>query len=290
MCISIIYGIKIMKQNSNNPLAKHFRQPAIYIKLPSNGQFWPEGSLDLPVTSEIPVYPMTARDEITIRTPDALMNGQGVVDVIQSCCPNIKDAWKMPSVDVDAILLNIRIASYGNKMDFDTECPACNEENNFSLDLSMVTDGINMPNYNTPLVFDGLSILLKPQQYFEVNRINKINFTEQQLLRTINSSTLSDDEKKAQAEDFLTKLIDLNIDICVNSTQSITTEDGTIVKNPEYIKEFYDLADYKVVKLIQDRLRDASKQAEIKPIGVTCTSCKHKFEIPLNFDYANFFA
>jgi hypothetical protein len=279
-----------MEQNSTNPLAKHFRQPAIYIKLPSGGQFWPEGSLDLPVTGEIPVYPMTARDEITIRTPDALMNGQGVVDVIQSCCPNIRDAWRMPSVDVDAILLNIRIASYGNKMDFDTTCPKCNEENNFALDLSGITGSITMPSYGAPVLFDGLSILIKPQPYFEVNRISKINFTEQQLLRTVNNESLSDDDKKTQAEEFLTRIIDLNIDICVNSTQSITTEDGTVVTDPAHIKEFYNLADYKVVRILQDQLRSISEQATIKPIDVTCTECENKYVVPLNFDYANFFA
>ena len=31
-------------------------------------------------------------DEITFKTPDALLNGQATVDVIQSCIPNIKDA------------------------------------------------------------------------------------------------------------------------------------------------------------------------------------------------------
>ena len=109
-----------MTQPSNtpqsNPLAKHFRQPALYVKLTSNGSFWPDGSLDLPVTGEIPIYPMTTKDEITLRTPDALINGTSVVKVIESCAPNIKDAWKMPTVDVDSTLIAIRIASYGPKM------------------------------------------------------------------------------------------------------------------------------------------------------------------------------
>ena len=103
-----------------NPLAKHFRQPVIYLKLPSGGAYWPDGSIDLPLNNEIPVLAMSTKDEIVLKTPDALLNGQGVVNVIQSCCPNIKDAWKMPSVDVDATIIAIRIASYGNQMDFTT--------------------------------------------------------------------------------------------------------------------------------------------------------------------------
>ena len=71
--------------SSNNPLTQYFRQPAIYVKLPSNGNFYPESSIDLAVNGEYPVLPMTAIDEITYRTPDALFNGQAVVSVIQSC-------------------------------------------------------------------------------------------------------------------------------------------------------------------------------------------------------------
>ena len=278
-----------MSQFDSNPLAKHFRQPAIYIKLPSNGKFWPDNTLDLPLTGEIPVMPMTTKDEILLRTPDALLNGQGVVDIIQSCCPNIKDAWKMPSVDVDFVLLNIRIASYGTSMDFDTNCPKCQEENNFAMDLSLLTNQISMPDYNESLAVDGLLIKLKPQPYFEVNKTNQLTFTEQQILRTVNDSNLSDEEKKAKTDQYLQKLVELNINVCAASTREIVTEDGTVVVDQNFIREFYDLADYKVLKQIQKRLADISEQAAIKPVHVTCKECTHEFDIPLTFDYANFF-
>ena len=82
-----------MEKQSFNPLANYFRQPAIYLKLPSAGRWWPQGSLELSESQELPIYPMSTKDEILIRTPDALLNGQGVVDVIQSCCPAMKNAW-----------------------------------------------------------------------------------------------------------------------------------------------------------------------------------------------------
>lgn len=278
-----------MEQKPNNPLSKHFRQPAIYIKLPSNGRFWEEGSLDLPVTGEIPVFPMTARDEITIRTPDALMNGQGVVDVIQSCCPNIKDAWRMPSIDTDVVLLNIRIASYGGEMDFDSSCPACNEDNRFGVALSNLVDQIAMPDYDTPIEFNGLKIVLRPQPYFEVNRVNQITFTEQQILRTVNDDSISNDEKKAKSDSYLKKLVDLNIEICASSTRSITTEDGVVVTDPAFISEYFNMTDYKVMKEIQKRLELINQSASIKPVSAKCTKCEHEYNVPLSFDYASFF-
>ncbi len=57
-------GSKNMANPANNPLFKHFRQPAIYLKLPGQGRFWPEDAIDIPPTGEIPVYPMTVKDGI----------------------------------------------------------------------------------------------------------------------------------------------------------------------------------------------------------------------------------
>ena len=76
-----------MGQPQVNPLKKHLRQPKIYIKLPSQGKYWHPNAIDFPESGELPVYAMTARDEITFKTPDALLNGQATVDVIQSCMP-----------------------------------------------------------------------------------------------------------------------------------------------------------------------------------------------------------
>ena len=92
------------------------RQPKIYIKLPSNGEFWPQGSIQPTETGEYPVYSMTAQDELRLKIPDALMNGQAMVDVIENCIPNIKNAWVMHNIDMDIILIAIRIATYGEKM------------------------------------------------------------------------------------------------------------------------------------------------------------------------------
>ena len=114
---------------SSNPLKQYFRQPAIYLKLPSNGRFWPAGSLEMPPNQELPVFPMTAMDEISYKTPDALFNGQATVDVIQSCVPAIKDAWQIPMVDMNPVLVAIRIASSGHNINIESKCPACENIN-----------------------------------------------------------------------------------------------------------------------------------------------------------------
>ena len=76
-------------------LQKHFRQPSIYIKLPSEGVWYDDSIITMPENGEVlPVYPMTALDEITYRTADALFNGEAVVTVIKSCIPLFKDCFE----------------------------------------------------------------------------------------------------------------------------------------------------------------------------------------------------
>ena len=131
----------------SNPLKQYFRQPAIYIRLPSDGQFYPKGALDMPANRELPVLPMTTMDEIRYRTPDALFNGTATVDVIQSCVPNILDAWTIPNVDIDTILIAIRIATFGHELTIGTQCPACSTESDWSVDLRSVMERIRAPDY-----------------------------------------------------------------------------------------------------------------------------------------------
>lgn len=272
---------------SQNPLSGYFRQPAIHMKLPSQGKFWPEDALDLPVTGEIPILPMTSRDEITLRTPDALLNGSAIVDLIHSCCPNIKDAWVMPAMDIDPLLIGIRIASYGNEIDFDNRCPHCGHDNTHSLDLSTMLGNTRVPNYNEPIEYNQLLIKLRPQNYRSISETSRINFEEQQLLRSLKEEDT--EELKQQIKSQLELLISLSLKILVNSTEYIELSDRTRVDRVDYLEEFYNNAETKLIKTVKDRLAEIAKDSEIKPIAVLCQSCEKDYEVSYTFDYSSFF-
>lgn len=277
------------KPHSQNPLAKHFRQPAIYLKLPSQGSYWADGTLELAVSGEIGILPMSTKDEITLKTPDALINGQGVVSVIESCCPNIKDAWAAPSIDVDSILISIRIASYGNNMDVESVCPHCGETSEYAINLGNVLQSIKLPAYQKKVEVENLKIKLKPAPYYAVNKANQIAFEEQQIIKSL-SGMLDDAEASAEFDKHLAKLITLSIENLSFSTDYIELDDGTIVNNPKHIAEFYQNCDTKVIKEIRSTLAEFDKDGSIKSIPVNCTSCSKEFLIDLTFDYASFFA
>jgi len=279
-----------MDQKPVNPLRAHFRQPAIYLRLPSQGQFWNSG-LELPDTGEIPVFPMTARDEILLKTPDALLNGQGVVDVIQSCCPNITNAWQMPSIDVDSVLIAIRIASYGHGMNIDTTCPHCKAENSFEVDLNGYIDNLRVPNYNQKIDHDQVRIKIRPQTYASINETNKIQYEQQRVLENLAADGNEDLVRAEEYKKHLARLVELNAKLLVDNTDYIEiTATGTIVNEPEYIKEYYFNCDAEICKMLQTKITEVGREGAIKPQPGECTSCTKSFDIALTFDYASFFA
>ena len=150
-----------MDNHQTNPLQKYFRQPKIYVRLPSNGEFYPDGSLDKTENGEYPVYPMTTRDEIMIKTPDALLNGESTVEVIQSCIPNIKNAWDIPIIDMDAILIGIRIATYGESMELSIKTPVTAEEKDYQVDLRTMLDSLYESEYDNSVILNEMQVKIK---------------------------------------------------------------------------------------------------------------------------------
>ena len=276
-------------ETNTNPLSKFFRQPAIYITLPSGGRFWEEGALTMPENGELAVYPLTNRDEITLRTPDALLNGQGVVDVIHSCFPSIKNAWKTPSMDVDTVLIAMRIASYGHSMDFENKCPHCGEDHTYSMDLRHMMSTIKSPDYESPIELMGLKITFRPQNYFEVNRANQVNFEVAKLNDAVTNMT-DGDAKSVIISTQVNRLIDLNHQVLAASTLKIEImESNDVISDPAFILDFYKNIDATLFTGIQDLLLDKTKDASIKPIPVNCQSCEKQIDLTILFDYANFF-
>lgn len=276
----------------SNPLAKHFRQPALYLALPSKGRFYPEGDIDLSATGTIPVYPMTVRDELTLKTPDALLNGQAVVDVIKSCCPSIKDPWELPSIDLDPIFIAIRLASYGKEMEFSSTCPHCKETNEFNLDLNVILDNVPKVNFNRSTEFDGLTFKFKPQKYKNMNRISMINFEQDKLIQNIvNNPDLTEEDKMAQFKVSFEKLRQLNIDLVVDSIESVTTEDGVVVTDRDMIAEFLDRCSRQVYDNIKKTVDELVNECKVKPLALTCSNeeCGKEFQTALSFDHSNFF-
>jgi hypothetical protein len=275
--------------NPNNPLKQYFRQPAIYIKLPSQGKNYPPGALTMPPTGELPVYPMTAIDEITYRTPDALYNGQATVNVIQSCIPDIKDAWGIPSTDIDTLLIAIRIATHGHDMDFSTTCPACQHDSEQTMDLRTVLDSIQVADYNKTVHAGDMEIFFKPLNYKHVNNNNQMQYENQKLLQMLPDSGIPDAEKMTALSDALKKITDITVVALAQSIAAVKTPQA-LVSEPEFIEEMLKNCGSKLFNQIRDFILDLKASSEMQPLKLVCSECSHKYEQSITLDMASFFA
>jgi hypothetical protein len=279
-----------------NPLMQYMRQPKIYVKLPSNGTFWEEGTLNLPENKELPVYSMTAKDELTFKTPDALMNGQGVVEVIQSCIPNIKDAWATPNIDLDAILIAIRLATYGEHMEVSHKVPNTEDEVEHIVDLRKLLDSIfERTTWNEEVVInEHISCYIKPLTYRHLTQTSIKTFEAQRIMSVINNDEVSDTQKLEVFNKSFNTMTDITVKLISDSIYAIKTPD-TVVEDPKFILEFVQNADKDVFDLINKRITELKEHNGLQPMTINATpeqiaaGAPETYTIPISFDNANFF-
>jgi len=276
--------------NPNNPLRQYFRQPAIYLRLPSQGKYYPDGQINMPPNNEIPIYPMTAIDEITYRTPDALFNGSAVINVIASCVPNIIDPWVIPAIDVDSILVGVRIASFGHNMDFESTCPVCGKAHDHTIDLRSVLDRMRAPDYSKSVTHGDLEIYFRPMTYRNLNDNNQAQFEEQKLMQMMPESTASEEEKLAMMGTALKKITEITVRALAQSIAAIKTP-GAMVNESEYVIEFLKNCDRTLFNKIRDHIIDFKEQSEMQPFELTCPeeTCNNKYQQTITLDMTNFF-
>jgi hypothetical protein len=274
---------------SPNPLSKFFRQPAIYIRLPSQGKGWPTGTLDLPPNGEIPVYPMTAIDEITYRTPDALFNGEAVISVIASCLPNILDPWAVPTSDLDALLIAIRIASYGHDIDIDSTCPECSTEHSYTMDLRTILDQLNITDYTKPFGQGDLTFYFKSLNYREVTDNGLEQFEYQKTLQALNDSAeMPEKDKVTRLNSMMKNLIAVTVKAMSQSIVEIRTPDA-VVTDRRHIEEFLTECDRTLFNQVRDHVIELRESSELKPLSISCPNCNHQYKQNFTLDMANFF-
>lgn len=280
----------------NNPLANFMRQPKIYIKLPSNGLYWEDSSLAIPENGEFPVYSMTAKDELTFKTPDALMNGQAVVDVIQSCLPNIKNAWATPNLDLDVILIAIRIATYGEKMEISHTVPNTNETIEHEIDLRVILDQVMSKSTWEEVIEinDQLTFYVKPLTYRHLTKTALKTFETQKIMQAVNDDSLSEEKKLEIFSKSFKEMTSITVNLISDSIFAIQTPD-TVVKEERFIKEFIENADIELIDKVKTHIDNLRSTIGIQPITIQSSDEHVKlgapktYELPISMDNSNFF-
>lgn len=274
----------------NNPLKQYFRRPAIYLKLPSGGAGYKPGVINMPESGELPVYPMTAIDEITARTPDALFNGVAVVNIVKSCIPDILDPWAITSQDLDAVLIAIKSAANGNELEIMTECPACKEDAKYDINLVGVLSTLKSADYNKELVLQDLAFKFRALTYREMQEINATQFEFQRILNTIDDITTGTEEERIQrSQEALKNITEITMRTLATTIEHIKTP-TVFVDDTNYILDFLRNCDRGMFITVRDYVAELRSSTEIKPLEVRCIHCTHEYKQPFTLNMSDFFA
>tara|TARA_R110000744_G_scaffold296124_1_gene406065 strand:- start:3250 stop:4119 length:870 start_codon:yes stop_codon:yes gene_type:complete len=283
------------QKNQSNPLSAYFRAPKMYLDIPSSAKFYTDDICATPESGEFAIYPMTTKDELMLKNPDALLNGEAVSNLIKSCVPEIKKPKLLFSADVDAILIAIRGASGGDEVTVNAECPACKELSTVmvSIDSSLATME-SLENEYIKELSNGLTLVTLPFTYGSTIKAGLASFQSTRSMQAI--SELTDDMERLKAfNTSFVKLADLNFEMIIDSVKEIryTDEDGEIgvVSDVKQIRQFLENTDSVTGKQIEEFVNEINAKGVKQSVYIDCQNekCDNQFDAPINFDPVNFF-
>jgi hypothetical protein len=272
----------------SNPLAPYFRVPGVHIKLPTNGAFLPEGSVEFTMKGEVPVFPMRSADELLLKSPDALMNGYAIEKLLESCVPAISNVRQISSPDLDAILLAIRAATYGETIELLPVCPACQTTNEVRRNLSyLITNMQFVDPENQVRLTDEVIAYVKPYTMHNATTLGMATFEETRLVQALEGDT--NEVKAAQMNKSMQRLADLMTEVMANCIIKIVIPNDEVT-DTDMILQFIQNVSKEWTDKIQFTLDAINKKGIDKGFEITCAECGHEWKSQIEFDPTTFFA
>jgi len=266
-------------------LTKFYRQPKVYIGLPSGGKFYTNDFIDGDI-GNIPVFGMNAMDEIMFKNPDALFTGEATVAVIKSCIPAIKDPWKLSQIDMDTVLIGIRIATFGEALGLSFVCQKCKATQEIDFNLLSALDYYSKLTYNSNVFVDPLTFNLRPSTYKEGT---DLQIEAYRLQKSINQHTKDDDiERFKYLEEFYRLFGKLQANNIQNQIESITVDED-IISNQSEIIEFINNSESHFYTKVKEAIDGEKERWQIPEQAVTCTECSHEQTTNIGLDNSAFF-
>lgn len=283
-----------MSNTNSNPLKQFYRVEKSSVKIPSRGKYYANNVIDINDDGEVSIYPMTAADEMQLRNPDALLTGAAISDVLKSCVPSLKEPKKLLSCDIDALMIGVRHASYGDDASMTVGCPKCESENEYSLNLEVLLNSTEVleEEYDVVLHNGDVTVFVKPGTFASLMKRQRSAFEGAQVQKILLDPDLDEERRiKAFAQTFK-KLTKISFELVVDSIHKIvyTDEEGETqeVTNKQHIDEFIRNISKAEVDRIEKKITEVNTVGIQKTMDVICTSCEHKWETPIEFNPVNF--
>ncbi len=283
---------------AENPLKSFKRQPSLYLKLPSLGKWYSESDVETVANGEIPIYGLSAIDDIMLNTPDAMLNGQALENVIKNCAPTIKNVKNLVLPDLESVFVSIKQASVDNGVhDIDRKCPKCEHENTFGLELSNIIDSQSyVENKDCSFVLHtqagDLEISVKPY-IFELRQIYMQKESEEKtLLRKIDDSNAELDqfEKARLVGESVERLSIITFELVSKSITSIKIlATNEIITDQENIVDWLTDISKDHASQVMNAVSNLNKIGINKELQMICEKCEHTWSDEIDLDPTSFF-
>ena len=279
---------------SNNPLKQYFRQPALYMRLPTLGKWYDSADVELSEDHELPIYGLSALDDIMLNTPDALLNGQALENVVKNCVPNVKNVKALMVPDLEAIFLGMKIATNNGKYEIERKCPSCNADINFEVNCYSLLDRTTyIEEADTKIQFDeNLVIEVSPYTFEMRQMFMQRQFEEQQTLRLIDDQNkdLDNFEKARILAESVERLSMITFNLVSMSIKSITmVKENVTVTDQAQIAEWLVNIPKNQADAIIDSVNQLNTLGPMREVDAQCDKCRHTWSETLNFDPVSFF-
>jgi hypothetical protein len=276
-------------------LDQYKRQPKLYIDLPSSGKFYSNGVFEDNQYVQIPVFAMTAADEIIIKTPDALFSGQAVASILESCVPLINDPWKLIKTDLEYILNAIRLASIGNTIDMSSTCSVCGTENTVEVDVQSVLGHYDQIPHESNFTYKDLTITLRPITFKQMSELGIELYQKQRTLYQLQSADISQDERVKQASTVSQEVVNLTTKTLVQYIVSVSNGNNAEYDNSK-INDFINQNDSEISKMFIAEITKFVDLISYPSLTVQCVgelesgeNCSNQYKVSYNSDYSSFF-
>lgn len=277
---------------SENPLKNLYRSKSVYVSLPSKGKYYKSG-LELSIDEELGVMPMTAVDEIKLKSPDALFNGDALFELIRSCVPDIQDPREIPACDTDIIMMAIKIATHGDKLDVTAKCPSCEAETDYEIPLSnMIASSKPIEEDDVVEINDKVRVYVRPYSLSSQIKGNIQKFHQMRMQLILNND-MSAEDKANLFNEALLQASTISVSLAASNILKVEITDDedntTEVTDDNYIMEWVENMDSVTYEKVIGRIRTLSDPRVDTGVTLTCSECSHEYNTKVELDPVNFF-
>jgi len=274
----------------NNPLKQYFRQIKMYIRIPSGTSYYTPDIISFNENGEVGILPMSGQDELILKNPDALLNGEALIEVLSSCVPMLKKPRALLTNDIDALITAVRYATYNDSLETEIVCPKCKHDNIFKLDLQYALDNMNELESEYVINLDsGVSVFVKPYSFPELIKTLHSQFEQGKLVRALDNDSMADERKSAILSDAFKKLSVAKFELMAAAIIKVVDETNNVnVKEFAFIEEFIKNIDKKSADKISDLINEINQVGIKRTFIAKCEKCNHEWENDIDFNPVNF--